>query len=143
MNQMYHYATVSKALDELNENGSPMILTCMNRILQNPQKYEIKHIYRYEGNTDPEMKQSFMVSNPNQEKGVVAGFAANSISDAAQVLINISIKNRIKKNRISNAAILVVVFITLKRTDKILWKKISLCYSIKGFRRIKRKRIYL
>jgi hypothetical protein len=44
-----------------------MILTCMNRILQNPQKYEIKHIYRYEGNTDPEM-QSFMVSNPNQEK---------------------------------------------------------------------------
>jgi capsule polysaccharide modification protein KpsS len=54
--------------------GSPMILTCMNRILQNPQKYEIKHIYRYEGNTDPEMKQSFMVSNPNQEKGVfVAG----------------------------------------------------------------------
>jgi hypothetical protein len=44
-----------------------------------------------------EMKQSFMVSNPNQEKGVVAGFAANSISDAAQVLINISIKNRIKK----------------------------------------------
>jgi capsule polysaccharide modification protein KpsS len=46
----------------------------MNRILQNPQKYEIKHIYRYEGNTDPEMKQSFMVSNPNQEKGVfVAG----------------------------------------------------------------------
>jgi hypothetical protein len=43
-----------------------MILTCMNRILQNPQKYEIKHIYRYEGN-DPEM-QSFMVSNPNQEK---------------------------------------------------------------------------
>jgi hypothetical protein len=39
------------------------------------------------------MKQSFMVSNPNQEKGVfVAGFAANSISDAAQVLINISIK---------------------------------------------------
>jgi capsule polysaccharide modification protein KpsS len=72
--------------------GSPMILTCMNRILQNPQKYEIKHIYRYEGNTDPEMKQSFMVSNPNQEKGVfVAGFAANSISDAAQVLF-ISIK---------------------------------------------------
>jgi hypothetical protein len=31
---MYHYATVSKALDELNENGSPMILTCMNRILK-------------------------------------------------------------------------------------------------------------
>jgi hypothetical protein len=55
--------------------GSPMILTCMNRILQKPAKYEIKHIYRYEGILILEMKQSFMVSNPNQEKGVfVAGF---------------------------------------------------------------------
>jgi hypothetical protein len=36
-----------------------------------------------------------MVSNQHQEKGVfVAGFAANSISDAAQALI--TIKNRIK-----------------------------------------------
>jgi hypothetical protein len=26
MIQMYHYATVSKASDELNENGLPMIL---------------------------------------------------------------------------------------------------------------------
>jgi hypothetical protein len=49
---MYHYATVSKALDELNENGFTYDFN-MNRILQNPQKYEIKHIYRYEGNTDP------------------------------------------------------------------------------------------
>jgi hypothetical protein len=32
--------------------GSPMTLTMMKRILQK-QKYEIKHIYRYEGNTDP------------------------------------------------------------------------------------------
>jgi hypothetical protein len=38
---MYHYATVSKALDELNE--TPHILTCMNRILQNPQNMRIKH----------------------------------------------------------------------------------------------------
>jgi uncharacterized Rossmann fold enzyme len=68
--------------------GSPMILTCMNRILQNPQKYEIKHIYRYEGNTDPG-DEAVMVSNQIRKKGVfVAGFAANSISDAAQVLIN-------------------------------------------------------
>jgi hypothetical protein len=76
--------------------GSPMILTCMNRILQNPQKYEIKHTAMKEI-LILEMKQSFMVSNPNQEKRVFVRFAANSISDAAQVLINISIKNRIKK----------------------------------------------
>jgi hypothetical protein len=77
--------------------GSPMILTCMNRILQNPQKYEIKHIYRYEGNTDPEMKQSFMVSNPNQEKGLRRRFCCKSISDAAQVLLSVLKQNKKKK----------------------------------------------
>jgi hypothetical protein len=96
MNQMYHYATVSKALDELNENGFTYDFNLHEQDIAKPAKYEIKHIYRYEGNTDPG-DEAVMVSNPNQGKGVfVAGFAANSISDAAQVLINISIKNRIK-----------------------------------------------
>jgi hypothetical protein len=73
--------------------GSPMILTCMNRILQNPQNMRLNTFTAMKEILILEMKQSFMVSNPNQEKGVfVAGFAANSISDAAQVLINISIK---------------------------------------------------
>jgi hypothetical protein len=73
--------------------GSPMILTCMNRILQNPQKYEIKHIYRYEGNTDPgDEAVVYGIQSKSGKKVFVAGFAANSISDAAQVLINISIK---------------------------------------------------
>jgi hypothetical protein len=45
MNQMHITPTVSKALDELNENGSfMMILTCMNRILQNPQKIRETHL---------------------------------------------------------------------------------------------------
>jgi hypothetical protein len=73
--------------------GSPMILTCMNRILQNPKNMRLNTFTAMKETLILEMKQSFMVSNPNQEKGVfVAGFAANSISDAAQVLINISIK---------------------------------------------------
>jgi hypothetical protein len=77
--------------------GSPMILTCMNRILQNPQKYEIKHIYRYEGNTDPgDEAVVYGIQSKSGKKGLRRRFAANSISDAAQVLINISIKNRIK-----------------------------------------------
>jgi hypothetical protein len=46
-----------------------MILTCMNRILQNPQKYEIKHIYRYEGNTDPGDEAVVYGIQSNQEKG--------------------------------------------------------------------------
>jgi hypothetical protein len=68
--------------------GSPMILTCMNRILQNPQKYEIKHIYRYEGNTDPgDEAVVYGIQSKSGKKGSSSGFAANSISDAAQVLL--------------------------------------------------------
>jgi hypothetical protein len=95
MNQMYHYATVSKALDELNENGFTYDFNLHEQDIAKPAKYEIKHIYRYEGNTDPGDEAVVYGINPNQEKGS-SSQVLNSISDAAQVLINISIKNRIK-----------------------------------------------
>jgi ABC-type phosphate transport system substrate-binding protein len=96
---MYHYATVSKALDELNENGFTYDFNLHEEdIVKNPTKYEIKHIYRYEGNTDPgDEAVVYGIQSTSGKKGVfVAGFAANSISDAAQALTNISIKNRTK-----------------------------------------------
>lgn len=99
MTQMYHYATVSKALDELNEKGFTYDFNLHEEdIVKNPTKYEIKHIYRYEGNTDPgDEAIVYGIQSTSGKKGVfVAGFAANSISDAAQALINISIKNRTK-----------------------------------------------
>ncbi|PKH68222.1 hypothetical protein CXF59_02460 [Flavobacterium sp. ALD4] len=99
MTQMYHYATVSKALDELNENGFSYDFNLHEEdIAKNPQKYEIKHIYRYEGNTDPgDEAVVYGIQSNSGKKGVfVTGFAANSISDAAQALINIGIKNRTK-----------------------------------------------
>jgi hypothetical protein len=69
MNQMYHYATVSKALDELNENGFTYDFNLHEQdIAKNPQKYEIKHIYRYEGNTDPG-DEAVVWYPSNQEKG--------------------------------------------------------------------------
>jgi hypothetical protein len=46
--------------------GSPMILTCMNRILQNPQNMRL-NIYRYEGILILEMKVVYGI-NPNQGK---------------------------------------------------------------------------
>jgi hypothetical protein len=99
MNQIYHYAPVSKALDELNENGFTYDFNLHEQdIAKNPQKYEIKHIYRYEGNSDPgDEAVVYGIQSKSGKKGVfVAGFAANSISDATQVLIKISIKNRTK-----------------------------------------------
>ncbi len=96
---MYHYATVSKALDELNENGFTYDFNLHEEdIAKNPQKYEIKHIYRYEGDTDPgDEAVVYGIQSISGKKGVfVAGFAANSVTEAAQALIEISINNRAK-----------------------------------------------
>jgi hypothetical protein len=50
--------------------GSPMILTCMNRILQKTRKnMRLNTFTAMKEILILEMKQSFMVSNPNQEKG--------------------------------------------------------------------------
>jgi hypothetical protein len=95
--------------------GSPMILTCMNRI-KNPQKYEIKHIYCYEGNTDPDEVAVYGIQSKSGKRVFVA-VLLQIYYDAAQVPINISIKTN-KKNRISNLATQLFssfVFITLKR----------------------------
>jgi hypothetical protein len=99
MTKMYHYATVSKALDELNENGFTYDFNLHEEdIAKNPQKYEIKHIYRYEGDTDPgDEAVVYGIQSISGKKGVfVAGFAANSVTEAAQALIEISINNRAK-----------------------------------------------
>jgi len=99
MTQMYHYATVSKALDELNEKGFTYDFNLHeDDIAKNPNKYEIKHIYRYEGETDPgDEAIVYGIQSSSGKKGVfVTGFSANSVSEAAQALIQISIKDRLK-----------------------------------------------
>jgi hypothetical protein len=97
MNNQYQYATVSKALDELNENGYTYDFNLHNEdLVKNPDRYEIKYIYRYEGNSNPDDESIvYGIQSKSGKKGVyVAGFAANSISEATLALINISIKER-------------------------------------------------
>lgn len=99
MKQIYHYASVSKALDELNENGFNYDFNLHGEdIAKNPHKYEIKHIYRYEGESNPDDEAIvFGIQSKSGKKGVyVAGFAANSINETAQVLLDIGIKDRNK-----------------------------------------------
>ena len=99
MKEIYHYASVSKALDELNENGFNYDFNLHEEdIAKNPHKYEIKHIYRYEGESNPDDEAIvFGIQSKSGKKGVyVAGFAANSINEATQVLIDIGIKDRNK-----------------------------------------------
>jgi len=99
MDSIYHYDSVAKALDELNENGFNYDFNQHeDDIIKNPSNYEIKHIYRYEGESNPDDEAIvFGIQSKSGKKGVyVAGFAANSISEGAQILLDISIKSRKK-----------------------------------------------
>lgn len=97
MAKMYHYATVSKALDELNEKG----FTCdfnlnADLIKKNPEKFEIVHVYRYEGESDPgDEAVVYGIKSSTGKKGVfVAGFSADSDQETAKLLNDLSIKGR-------------------------------------------------
>lgn len=94
---MYHYATVSKALAELNEKGYTIDFNIEeSRIINNPGEFEIQHIYRYEGQTDPADEATvFGIKSSTGEKGVfVAGLAAFTDNSAAMVLNDLSTKGK-------------------------------------------------
>ena len=93
MKRTYHYATVSAALDELNENGFNYDFNLHeDDIKKNPSQYEIMHIYRYEGDTDPgDEAIVYGIKSHSGKKGVfVAGFCANSDNETYIVLNKLS-----------------------------------------------------
>ena len=95
MKPIYHYATVAEALDELNKNGFTHDFNLQDEnIKKNPHNYEIEHVYRYDGDTDPgEEAVVYGIVSNSGEKGVyVAGFSANSESEAADVLAKLCIE---------------------------------------------------
>jgi len=99
MKNIYHYDSVSKALDDLNEKGFTYDFNLHEEdIAKSPDKYEIVHVYRYEGDSNPDdAAMVFGIKSKSGKKGVfVTGFAANSVSEAAQALIKLNIHNRNK-----------------------------------------------
>ena len=97
--QMYHYATASKALEELNEKGFTVDFNIQeSRIINNPNEFEIVHVYRYEGDTDPGDEATvYGIKSSSGKKGVfVAGLSAFEENSAAMVLHNLCIKGRVK-----------------------------------------------
>ena len=95
MKPTYHYATVSEALEELNKKGFIHDFNLQDEnIKKNPHNYEIEHVYRYDGDTDPgEESVVYGIVSNSGEKGVyVAGFSANSESEAADVLAKLCIE---------------------------------------------------
>lgn len=95
MKPVYHYATVSEALKELNKKGFIHDFNLQDEnIKNNPHHYEIEHIYRYDGDTDPDEEAVvYGITSKTGERGVyVAGFSANSVSEAATVLAKLCIE---------------------------------------------------
>jgi hypothetical protein len=95
MENRYHYASVIKALEELKTMDFTVDFNLLEEdIMHNPDKYEILHIYRYEGESNPDDEAIvYGIKSTTGEKGVfVAGFSPNSESEAAQVLHELSIR---------------------------------------------------
>jgi len=95
--QMYHYATVSKALQELNDKGYTTDFNLEeDRIKNNHDDIEIQHIYRYEGESDPGDEATvYGIKLKSGEKGVyVVSPGAFSENSAARILLDMTIKGR-------------------------------------------------
>ena len=94
---MYHYATVSKALDELKEKGFTVDFNLNeDRIKNSVDEFEIVHIYRYEGQSDPGDEATvYGIKSNKGEKGVyVAGDLSMAEKSASRTLYELSIKGR-------------------------------------------------
>lgn len=102
MKPTYHYATVSEALRQLNQKGFIHDFNLQDETIQkNPYNYEIEHVYRYEGNSNPDDEAVvYGITSKSGERGVyVAGFSANSESEAATVLAKLCIERHDKRFR--------------------------------------------
>ncbi|HEX9980101.1 MAG TPA: hypothetical protein VGB50_06005 [Flavobacterium sp.] len=95
--QIYHYATVTKALDELKSKGFTVDFNVNEeRIINSPEDFTVEHIYRYEGITDPGDEATvYGIRNKDGEQGVfLSSHMTYAESDAARILHELSIKGR-------------------------------------------------
>ncbi|MBF0695758.1 MAG: hypothetical protein IR153_11965 [Flavobacterium sp.] len=94
---MYHYATISKALEELTKKGFTVDYNLKeNEIVENAENFEIVEVYRYEGQTDPGDEATvYGILSKSGEKGVfVAGHSTYAESEAARKLNEMEIRGR-------------------------------------------------
>jgi hypothetical protein len=95
MRPIYHYSTVSESSDNLNKMGFTYDFNIHeHEIISDPHVHKVKHIYRYEGNSDPaDSAVVYGIESTSGKKGVfVAGFSAKTNSEAARVLDKICIE---------------------------------------------------
>lgn len=96
MGKIYHYATVIEALKKLKQKGFEYDFNIHEKeIMDNPDNFIIEHIYRYEGNSNPDDESMvYGIKSKSGRKGVfVAGFSANSFNGADKILVDLSIRD--------------------------------------------------
>lgn len=94
--QIYHYATVTKALQDLKEKGySTDFNIDEERIINHKDEFTIEHIYRYEGESDPGDEATvYGLKASNGEKGVYVVSPGSDDSKGAAILNEIAISGR-------------------------------------------------
>ncbi|MGQ7947663.1 hypothetical protein [Flavobacterium sp. WC2509] len=96
MKPTYHYTTVLEALEDLKEKGFHHDFNLQTEaIKRNPNEFSVKHVYRYEGDSDPDEESVvYGIVSVSGKKGVfVAGFSANSDDEAAKILEKLFIES--------------------------------------------------
>ncbi|AWM15077.1 hypothetical protein DI487_15275 [Flavobacterium sediminis] len=92
MATQYHYASVSEALEELRKIGFVYDFNIHEEeIITDPDGFIIKHVYRYEGNSNPDDEAIvYGIASFDGKKGVfVSGFSAKTNSEAIKIIQNI------------------------------------------------------
>lgn len=93
MKPTYHYTTVLEALNDLKRKDFLHDFNIHCDIIEaNPEDFSIEHVYRYEGDSDPDEEAIvYGILSKTGLKGVfVSGFSANSNNKAALILDKLS-----------------------------------------------------
>jgi hypothetical protein len=96
MKSTYHYTTVLEALNELKEMGFHHDFNLHHDAIKaNPHEFTVAHVYRYEGDSDPDEESVvYGIISSDGKKGVfVSGFSANSDSEAVHILEKLLIES--------------------------------------------------
>jgi len=97
MKPAYHYCTVLEALDDLKQRRFYYDFNLNHQaITENPNHYSVEHVYRYEGDSDPDEESLvYGIISDSGEKGIlVADFSVNSDNEAVQILEKLYIDSK-------------------------------------------------
>ncbi|WP_262918646.1 hypothetical protein [Flavobacterium luminosum] len=93
----YNYGNITEALASLKEEGFTIDFNInIEEFKINPHDYEIVHIFRYEGDSNPDDEATvygIQSKTIKEKKGVfVSGFSANSDCEFSRYLKGLTIK---------------------------------------------------